>query len=355
MNQLQLFLDRENIDIVFLSETFLKEKHTFYLNNYKIYRNDRSNPGGGVALCIKSNIKHKLIKNYETSILENISIIVTINGREITFTSVYNPKYTPDFKNDIKKITPHNKEFVTLGDLNAKHFDWQCVSNNRAGIILRDLQLQANFFVNHPNTHNHFPHSGTTPSTIDILLTNSTLNITQPITHDNELPSDHSPVTCSITAAINTINPELIPNYKEANWLRYQQHILDNINHNQEFQTNEEIDSSIERLIKVIHEAKNLAVPKIKRTNKMLNISNPTKNLISERNNMKRNLQRCHDPQRKIELKQNINELNRKIKTNVDLDRNNNWSQTLSKLKTGTKKFWHITKKIKGKYTNKIT
>lgn len=167
INQIQWFIDREKIDILFLSETLLKTHHKFYLNNYKIYRNDRDGPGGGVAICISNKIKHTLIRNYDTSNIETISIKIVLNGREIIFTSAYNPKYTPHFERDIKLITPHNKEFVILGDLNARHSDWNCITNNRAGSTLQHLQLRSNFFICHPNTHTHFPHSGATPSTID--------------------------------------------------------------------------------------------------------------------------------------------------------------------------------------------
>lgn len=187
------------------------------------------------------------------------------------------------------------------------------------------------------------------------MLTNSTLHITTPVTHENELPSDHAPVTCNITGATNIINQGTIPNYKQANWLRFQQHIHDNIDPNIVIETIEEIDNGIDQLIRTIKDAEKAAVPYTKKTNKFLSISDCTKNLIIQRNNTKRLWQRCQEQQRKATLKSKVNELNRLIKINVDHDRNTKWSQTMSKLETGSKKFWHLTKKIKGKFANNIT
>lgn len=59
--QLQQFLNSEDVDVVFLSETLLKPHHKFYLNNYTTYRNDRTEEGGGVAICIKK--KHRTRSN----------------------------------------------------------------------------------------------------------------------------------------------------------------------------------------------------------------------------------------------------------------------------------------------------
>lgn len=120
--QLQLFLDQEKSDIAMLN--LLKKLHKFYLNGYRIHRNDRDSNGGVVAIAVKHSISHTRLPNYKTTSIENLSIAVKINGRNIVLTSAYNPKYHSSFENDIKKITPSDKEFFVFGDLNAKSTAW---------------------------------------------------------------------------------------------------------------------------------------------------------------------------------------------------------------------------------------
>lgn len=59
--ELRSFLNYRKIDILLLNETYLKEKHRFYIPGYSIYRKDRLGHGGGVAICIKNIIKHNVI------------------------------------------------------------------------------------------------------------------------------------------------------------------------------------------------------------------------------------------------------------------------------------------------------
>lgn len=95
-------------------------------------------------------------------------------------------------------------------------------------------------------------------------------------------------------------------------------------------------------------------VPKITQCNKSIKISDETKLCIREKNRIKRKLQRSQNPSEKIILKSIVNQLSNLIRQNVFLDRNRNWSEMLSKLKTGDDKFWKITKFQRGKGHNNI-
>lgn len=115
MIELQNVIDFRKIDVVCLCETLLKSRNKFYLKNFVTYRFDRLARGGGVAICIKKSIKHKLLTPANTSVIENISIQLSINNRPIMLTCAYSP-----FTSDINKFTPTNREFILIGDLNAK-------------------------------------------------------------------------------------------------------------------------------------------------------------------------------------------------------------------------------------------
>lgn len=103
--QLKHFIHDKKIDVLFINETFLNHQHKFKLENFKIYRNDRSDHGGGVLIAVKSSIPHKVLSPMPTKKMENISIELAISGRPIKFTSAYSAKYTPDFVNTLFLVT----------------------------------------------------------------------------------------------------------------------------------------------------------------------------------------------------------------------------------------------------------
>lgn len=108
---LENFIREKQIDLISINETFLKPNHRFKLANYKVYREDRINHGGGVLIAIKNSIPHARLIKYPTLSIENISILIKINNKNIRFTSAYCPRFTPSFGNDLDKITETTHEF----------------------------------------------------------------------------------------------------------------------------------------------------------------------------------------------------------------------------------------------------
>lgn len=72
ITQIDHRINKENIDIVFIVETFLNETHEFKLTNFVVYRCDRSTHGGGVLIAIRNNIEHKRLPHCSTTVAENI-------------------------------------------------------------------------------------------------------------------------------------------------------------------------------------------------------------------------------------------------------------------------------------------
>lgn len=228
--QLDHLLNAKSIDIAAIAETFLLSNHDFQLNNYTVYRNDRSSHGGGVLIAVKDNISHKRLHNHNTTVAESTSIQVTIDKKPITFTSAYIPKYSSNFVNDVNKLTPKSQNFVVLGDFNSRHVAWNCAQNNRAGRVLFNMLQKSDFVIQHPETYTHYPHCGSTPSVIDFALTNSPLVFSNVYTLDGALPSDHSPVIFHIEGTSPEAIPNARPNFKKADWCKYSDIIDSHLN-----------------------------------------------------------------------------------------------------------------------------
>ena len=114
------------------------------------------------------------------------------------------------------------------------------------------------------------------------------------------------------------------------------------------------IDSAVNRLTELILEARDHAVPYSVKKSKTFDISDDTKASIGYRNALNRKWKRCTDSKVKVELKSLINKTNRRIDKAVFTERNENFNRMLSNLNTGDKKFWKVTKAIRGKHSGHI-
>ena len=77
---IESFLESESIDILLLAETFLKPQNQFQIKYYHVFRNDRVNQGhGGVAIAIRTSLKHKLLPSLKLQHIEAISIEIEVN------------------------------------------------------------------------------------------------------------------------------------------------------------------------------------------------------------------------------------------------------------------------------------
>lgn len=80
-------------------------------------------------------------------------------------------------------------------------------------------QLQSNFYIYNPPTYTRYPQQADNiqPSTIDIVLSNSTIPIRDLEVHRYSLNSDHTPVTCILDGEI-LFEEKTIYDFKKANW-----------------------------------------------------------------------------------------------------------------------------------------
>jgi exonuclease III len=86
------YIIKENIQILSINETYLKQKHKFDLEGYCIYRYDRVDKRkGGAALVIAKSIQHENIQIENDPKSEIVAVKIQINNIEITIVSYYVP------------------------------------------------------------------------------------------------------------------------------------------------------------------------------------------------------------------------------------------------------------------------
>lgn len=350
--QLEHLLETERIDIALLAETFLKTQHTFNMKNFAIYRNDRlTHAHGGVAIAVRKSITHKVRSPFNTAFIENTAIEININNVPTCITTAYSPKYSSHFANDIQTLTSLNTQFLLFGDFNAKHTAWNCNKNNKAGTSLHTTHQLSQFLIHHTPEHTHYPHSGQTPSTIDLLLSNANFAFDLSALTSHSL-SDHSPIVCEFNCSIETTK-QIFFDYKTADWKKFRQYIDHNIDEIREPSIVSEIDYALDHFTSLIVKARTISVNVMQNSNKP-QISHETKQLIQHKNTIRRLWLRTYDPSSKQLLKRELNRLQKHIDKMVNDDVNQHWAKQLSNINKGNKKLWDFAKRFKGKTDNTV-
>lgn len=153
---------------------------------------------------------------FNTKCIENFRIEISINNSPTIIVAAYCPKYTNYFAHDIQLLTSSPTQYMIFGDFNPNHASWNCNKNNKAGNVLYSMQQSNDFMIYHTAEHSHHPHSGQTPSTIDMVLSN--VNFFCDLTSlEGQLTSDHNPIVCRIDENINHIQYKSF-DYRKANW-----------------------------------------------------------------------------------------------------------------------------------------
>lgn len=351
-SQLEYCALKENIDIILLVETFLKPNHTFKLNDFIIYRNDRlQRVHGGVAVAVRKSVMHKYRAVYNTQIIENIAIDVMIENEPISIVAAYCPKHSIHFENDIRLLTSSTNQFMVFGDFNARHQSWNCFNNNISGKLLFNLQNSNNFLIYNTPEHTHHPHSGQTPSTIDILLANVSFTF-KLSTLNGQLYSDHEPIICDIEEFIPHSSIKSL-DYKKADWNNYRRTIDSKMHSLQTPDSIGDIDSAIDIFTQIICESQHEHIP-TKTFEPRPNITKDTKHLIQQKNTLKRKWQRTNINPLKDTLKTELNRLQKQINSAIKSDSNNYWNKQLKNISKGGKKLWNLSKQLRGKYETNV-
>ena len=128
--ELQVLINDNQFDVIGLNETRLNKNtkdRELHIDRYEIYRNDRDNSGGGIAMYVRSNLPHHCREDITDPNLEILGIEITPNhARSYVVLCWYRPptsgidntKYEALTK-ILEKIDAEGKEIILIGDKNC--------------------------------------------------------------------------------------------------------------------------------------------------------------------------------------------------------------------------------------------
>lgn len=121
-----------NPDVILLNSHGVKSNESIHIKGYNTYLKSNSNQiYDGSAILVKSHIKHKIVDDYITDVIE-LRLETPIGTLSIATT--YLPPRRPYLPfPDIHKLLHNNHPTYIIGDLNAKHRILGNSTNNNVG------------------------------------------------------------------------------------------------------------------------------------------------------------------------------------------------------------------------------
>lgn len=206
-------LDRNIVDLLFISETKIDNSFPnamFTVDNYHLWRADRTASGRGIIAYLRSSIAGDRKTELECKITESIAVEVIIENNKWFFLGCYRPpsmsetSFSDDIHPTLDKITTKYDNINIIGDLN---FDMSRDDKNFQLVNLCDVFNLANI-VKQPTCFR----PGSVPSLIDVFLTNK-----------SDLCANHCNFNCGLSDMHNIIAVQLKAkvNIKKRHFISY--------------------------------------------------------------------------------------------------------------------------------------
>lgn len=302
----QCIIDHK-IDVMLVSETHYKEeKQIKKIENFDCFFKNREaeHAGGGVLVYVKKALHGSEI---QCSLPNKKIEVVGVKIKKLSIYSIYAPDATLD-NNTLNKLFNSNHQVLIGGDFNAKHRQWSCNRANQNGTALKNYLENRPYVLIPPDGHTHYPLNGNSPSTIDLTVVKNIKNIKLELIH--ELDSDHLPTLAIINSKTRVHKNQTFLNYKKANWKNFKSELQDKHKIEYKLDTIEKIDIAVKNVTKSIQKAIKHNIPKTKIEIRSEQLNSEIRNIICERNALRKKFQKTNNPK----IKARKNELSRKIR-----------------------------------------
>lgn len=341
--------EREEAQVITITETHLKPGVNFCLPGYNTVRLDRTaTNGGGVAIAVKQPIKFVIQPDYRTSVIEAVGVEIATPDGPLLVIAAYCPQQCYEgsgkarqFKNDLVKLTRHRKKFIVACDLNAKHEAWGNHRRNKNGNLLFDESQLGYFVVNAPKDPTFLSPAGI-PACLDFFLTNMEVPLPTTI---NELSSDHLPVLLRVGGDAERGQRRTRKDYHRVNWVVFQRKVDSRVDAEVQLDTVEDIDLAVENLQAAIVAAESECVPRVQIVSSQLQFDPELRSIMRARNVFRRQFQRTGD----LSKKSQANYLTKIIALRVQEMRNDRFERDVRRMDPFSRPFWKVAKILKSK------
>lgn len=221
--ELRIFIEEQHLDILLISETWLRPANKLTIPNYHTYRSDRlTGRNGGVAILIKKDLNHTPIYLSGLHFLEAVGVQISVRSLGPLRVFVYAPPGRGSDWRDLDLLFDGDIPALAAGDFNAKHGSWGCRSTNGYGSGLFNYLSPIPISV-HPPDNPTFYRPGVRPDILDIALAKNIPAVLD-VQVLAELSSDHDPILIVFGAGAETAGGPLA---RRTNWKAFERIMAD--------------------------------------------------------------------------------------------------------------------------------
>ncbi|CAG4981135.1 unnamed protein product [Colias eurytheme] len=338
------------LDVCLISESHTTARSRICIRGYCVYFTSHPDGGAhaGTAIVIRDNIKHCLLRPYETNYVQATTIQINDQIGPLNLSAVYCPPrhivkenlFTQFFKG-------LGKRFIAGGDWNAKHSYW----GSRL-ITPRGRELKNSVEANHLLTMStgeptYWPTDiNKTPDLLDFFITKGICQQNTHIETSLDGSSDHTPVLLTVgsTALFRDTQSSYLTNVK-TDWNCFRKHLEDNIILKLPLKTAEDVENASLYITNLIQVAAWISTPILKESHGNTLIPLELREKISE----KRRLRRVWQLSRNSEDKKLLNKAIKDLKNLLHVTANDSVKQRLEKMSPnahGIHSLWQATKNL---------
>lgn len=318
---LELFLNKEKIDICLISETHLKKDLVVNVNGYSCYHathpTDRAK--GGSSVFLRNTIKHCVDPKVEEDSVQMVSVnIQLINKGDFKISAVY---YPPKFnlkKEDYAKLFHALKHhFIVGGDFNAKNTFWGSRLTNTKGKELFKAACQFKAEILSGGAPTYWPTDvNKIPDLIDFYLVKGISSGYIEVRNSEDLFSDHSPVVLIINEEVVAQPKMLRLTNNRTDWGLFRHLLEESIDLQVPLKDSLQLDEEVLRFNSNVQKAAWLSTPKSssRQKQKLFIISPEVKELLMKKRKARKTWQRARTAENKKTLNRLCNDLKELIK-----------------------------------------
>jgi exonuclease III len=340
LTELSVLLDEVPTDIILFNETKLRDTEPPRIKGFRVaaFRNRqmgnvRGIGGGGVAIYVACNLKVKDISPDQDD-LAAVEVVLGTNEKLAVVSYYVAPNNEGPDATALDQFLTDYPACIIAGDLNCKHQFYGCRSTDRAGEELFNFVESNDMLVlNDPDQATYFDSRTNNSDILDyILASKKVANLTTNCTTGDDVGSDHLPIITELTfrRMVDRLPTIMHRPLAKCNWEEFNQQLDSNIQTVDDSQlcSQQAIDARCDVITSAVTSSLDVACPKRAILEGAFRVRKETLNLIREKRQVRRRLQKKEDPL----LRTALNRLNNQIHRQIASEKQQAWEQATENL-----------------------
>ncbi|GJQ88135.1 hypothetical protein Trydic_g13141 [Trypoxylus dichotomus] len=175
VEELMAIARRDGIHVILFNELRITVRFKLRIRGYVPYVLN-NNAHGGVAALVREDVPHRRVELQDVRLQTTEAVAVQLADSTI-LVAFYKSPQKRLLQDELEAFFDLGRKIVLAGDFNATHATWGCHRNNVNGNTLHRYVTDNNVILHDPGKFTHFPHNGTSPNTLDLVIVQCCRNL----------------------------------------------------------------------------------------------------------------------------------------------------------------------------------